>query len=224
MNYLLIWDIDGTLIQGRGMGRRAMDSAFLELYGIKDGFKDISMAGRLDSVILADAFALHSLDGNNPEIFFNKYCFYLEKEVQMLARPIIASGIWALLEKLEQIPEVFNVLGTGNIEKGARVKLGVHALNPIFPTGGFGDEFMERWQVIEKAASNARDYFGINFTKENTFVIGDTPMDIECGKKNHMKTIGVATGGNSVEELKKCGADYVFKNLEDSNSFLGILK
>jgi phosphoglycolate phosphatase len=222
MDYLLIWDIDGTLIKVCGAGRRAMDRTFFELYGVNEGFKDIDMAGRLDPVILEDAFMLHSLKGKDSSQFFDRYCDKLKDEMDKLEYPISLPGIPKLLEFLDSNSSFYNVLGTGNIESGARIKLSMEDMNRFFPVGGFSDRETERWQVIEKAVVNAFNCFNLEFDSSNIYVIGDTPHDIECGKKLDAKTIGVATGAFSSRQLKSCGADFVFENFIDIDAFLKV--
>ncbi|HEX3028313.1 MAG TPA: HAD hydrolase-like protein [Clostridia bacterium] len=224
MSYLLIWDIDGTLIQGRGIGRKAMEKAFAELFGITDALKGVEMAGMLDSVILGNAFKLHRLDEKYYSTFINKYLYYLEIEISQLDYNIDAPGILKLLNTLDSSNEFFNALGTGNLENGARIKLSKHDMNRFFPTGGFGDELSERWQVIEKAVTNSSNFHGIKFCSDEIFVIGDTPRDVECGKKLGYKTIAVATGMHSVSDLNNCSADYVFQDLKDDSGFFNIFK
>jgi len=223
MKNLLIWDIDGTLIQGRGIGRRAMDKAFLSLYGIEEGFKDISMAGRLDAVILNDAFNAHSITGRNTKKYFDIYCSYLKEEIDKLTSPIFAPGILLLLEELNKRDDTLCVLGTGNIENAARIKLAFHDMNKYFPTGGFGNTEAERWEIIDEARINASKLCNTVFKPENTYVIGDTPKDIECGKILNIKTVGVATGPYSPEQLQESGADYVFKDFTRYENFIDIL-
>ena len=221
--YLLIWDIDGTLIQGRGVGRRAMDKAFLELYGIAEGFKDISMAGRIDAVILQDAYTKHNITATDKGSFLCTYCKYLEKDVKELISPIDAPGILDLLNFISRKDNLFNVLGTGNFENAARIKLSKHDMNTFFSTGGFGDNAKERWQVIEEAINKAEKLFNMTFCKENIYVIGDTPKDIECGIKLGIKSVGVATGSHTSDQLKEYNPDHVFEDLTDLESFMAIL-
>ena len=222
MSYLLIWDIDGTLIQSRRVGRRAMDRAFFELYGIENGFEAINMAGGLDSIILRDALKLHGLAGMDPVTFFDRYCEYLKDEINKMNCSFTAPGISELLPVLHSSGSFYNVLGTGNIEKGARIKLDNGGLNKYFSTGGFGDEPLERWQVIKKAVINGCSHFQKDFAKEQIYVIGDTPKDIECGKIIGVKTIGTAKGPYTAAELKNCGADYAFDDLSNVKSFMDI--
>ncbi|MCX7747344.1 MAG: HAD hydrolase-like protein [Clostridia bacterium] len=222
MNYLLIWDIDGTLIQGRGLGRKAMEKAFFEIYGIQDALKEIHMSGMLDTVIFENALNHHNIKNQDGTLFYEKYFDYLDKEVKSLTKPIDAPGVLELLIKLQGFKHIYNVLGTGNIEKGARIKLSAHDMNQYFPAGGFSKEEKERWQVIFQAVNNAKKHFDTEFMPENTYVIGDTPKDIDCGKKLGYKTIAVSTGVYSLEELSSCNPDFLFKDLSQSESFLKI--
>lgn len=224
MNNLLIWDIDGTLIQSRRVGKRAMDRTFLELYGVENAFSNVDMAGRLDSLILRDAFKLHGIEDESCEAFFDRYCIYLKEEVESQACPFAVAGVPELLTVLQSKSNFYNILGTGNIEKGARIKLANDDLNKFLATGGFGDEPLERWQVIEKAIANACSFFNTDFEKYRIYVIGDTQKDIECGKKLGTKTIGIAKGPYSTGELKDFGADFAFDDLTDIQSFIDVFK
>ena len=191
MNYLLIWDIDGTLIRTKGVGKRAMNTAFYKLFGIHDGFGPINMAGMLDAIIVRKAFELHNIPFILPngtkntdiERFYELYIEALSSEISMIKGSIACPGVLELLKILQQQDAFYNVLGTGNIEEGARLKLSVDNMNSYFPTGGFGDQQIERYQLIEKAIVNSEDYFKLNFRRDKIFVIGDTPKDVECGNK-----------------------------------------
>ena len=220
--YLLVWDIDGTLIRTQGAGKRAMEKAFFELYGIKDGFKYISMAGRLDPLILKEALMLHGIEKEDNKIFFELYCKYLQEEIKKTSFSWAMPGTIELLETLYKKGCFYNALGTGNIEEGARIKLSVHDMNKFFPVGGFAETETERWQIIQKAVVKSKKYFNINFENSNIYVIGDTPYDIECAKILNLKSIGVATGGYSEEHLLKCNANYVFKDFTNIKAFLSI--
>lgn len=230
MNYLLIWDIDGTLIRTKGVGKRAMNAAFYKLFGIKDGFGPINMAGMLDAVIVRKAFEIHNIpvvlpDGReNADIkrFYELYIEALSAEISMIHGSVACPGILELLKTLHRQDTFHNVLGTGNIEAGARLKLSVDDMNRYFPTGSFGDRQIERYQLIEEAIINSEKYFKINFQRDKIFVIGDTPKDVECGNKLGIKSIGVATGSYNKEQLSEHGADYVFDNLSDITGFLEI--
>ncbi len=222
-NILLIWDIDGTLIDSKGSGRKAMDEAFYELYNIEEGFKDVNMAGRLDSQIIKKAFELNQINENDFVSFLDKYEERLKKVLLGNTASSVLPGINEILSHCAEKESLFHVLGTGNCERGARLKLSHLGLDKHFEIGGFGDEDAQRWQIIEKAIKKAEDYYTIAFEKENVYVIGDTPRDIECGKILKIKSVAVATGGYSYNDLLKYDPDYIFNNFEVFEEFLDIL-
>ncbi|HHV99722.1 MAG TPA: HAD hydrolase-like protein [Clostridiaceae bacterium] len=230
MNYLLIWDIDGTLIRTKGVGKRAMNTAFYKLFGIEDGFGPINMAGMLDAIIVRKAFEIHNIpvalpdgrENTDIERFYELYIEALSAEISMIQGSIACPGVLELLETLHRKDNFYNVLGTGNIEAGARLKLSVDNMNRYFPTGSFGNRQIERYQLIEEAIANSEEYFKMTFQRDKIFVIGDTPKDVECGNKLGIKSIGVATGNYNKKQLSEHGADYVFENFSDITSFLEI--
>ena len=222
MNYLLIWDIDGTLIKGNGIGRRMMDKAFEEMYGIKDAFRDINMLGMLDYNIMQEAYRLHNLDGCDMPAYFERYCQCLREEVDSLKSPLAIEGIKELLEVLKEKKVFYNALGTGNIECAARAKLSKDGLNVYFPIGGFSEGETLRWKVIEKAAILSHRHYGVDFNGESIYVIGDTPKDIECGKILGTHTIGIANQSYSAQQLYDCGAEHVIEDYTDVTGFLKI--
>lgn len=224
MDLLLIWDIDGTLIQSGGVGKRAMDKAFFDLHGIQEAFKNINMAGMLDPVILDMAYEAYGISHRDCTLFYDKYTGYLKEELERLNTSIAAPGIIKLLQALEAKSRFHNALGTGNIEKGARLKLSPDKMNRFFPVGGFGDEGIERWQVIRNAIVKSQEFYRIDFGPDNIYIIGDTPKDIECGKKLNTRTIGVATGTHSTGQLLDCQADFVFGDLSDAHAFFDVFK
>ncbi|QEK12768.1 hypothetical protein FQB35_10745 [Crassaminicella thermophila] len=223
-NILMIWDIDGTLINSRGCGRKAMEEAFCSIFGIEKAFNDINMAGRLDAIILKDALYKHGIVDVDMTLFFDTYCNILENILMKKDYIKILPGIEKILESGSEYHNFFHALGTGNIEKGARIKLKAYDLNKYFPVGGFGDEELERWQIIHKAVESAQAFHNITYDKENIYVIGDTPRDIECAKILGVKSIAVATGSHSLEELMEHLPDYLFESFEDTEKFFCIFK
>ncbi len=222
---MLIWDIDGTLIRTGGTGRNSMEMAFREAYGIKDALKNYDMAGMLDMVIYEQIMDRFGIPGHrrDPNAFFGIYCTILENEIKKHGNIRALPGIKQILATLDQNERFCNSLGTGNIKNGARLKLGAVDLNGYFPTGGFSDgNVKERWLVIKKAVENAKQHYSTAFDPEMTYVIGDTPRDIECGKRAGLRTIAVATGYFSEEVLKAYGPDHHFADLSNVQQFLSI--
>ena len=58
---LVLFDIDGTLIDPAGAGSRSANGAFLELFGIEEAFAGIRMAGKTDIRIMKEGLNAHGL-------------------------------------------------------------------------------------------------------------------------------------------------------------------
>jgi phosphoglycolate phosphatase len=215
MEKLLIWDIDGTLLQGKGIGKKAFNKVFYKLHNVKNAFDKIPMAGMVDSVILSTVYDLNNIKERDYANFFNEYCYYLSESISEHKNSIAAPGIKKLMEFLKNYKNVYNILGTGNIELGARIKLTRDNLNRYFRIGIFGDEPFERWQLIKNAVENAKAFFDSSFNNEHIYVIGDTPHDIEAAKTIKVKSIAVATGPFSTTELKEYKPDYLVNDFSD---------
>lgn len=209
---LLIWDIDGTLMNSMGIGRRAMNNTFKTLYNIDNGFDQVSMAGRLDYQIVKNAHKYHKINEYDVDNFYKTYESELRKELSCDYSAVVLPGVKKILDT--KVDNLYHILGTGNCQIGAKLKLSHVGIGHYFDIGGYGDEDVDRWQIIEKAYREAEDFYHINFDKNNIYVIGDTPHDIECAKKLGFKSIGVSTGFHSMERLKECKADYVLEELD----------
>ncbi|ADG07301.1 HAD family hydrolase [Kyrpidia tusciae] len=212
---LLIWDIDGTLTYTPGVGRRAMEVAFEEKFGIQNALEGIDMAGGLDVEIVRQAFDRHGIPQKQRGEYFAHYVQVLDR---MLAAPHPGGptpGIVEALDSLSGRQDVVQVLGTGNIEAGAWIKLRRHGLDGYFRTGGFGDEPVPRWKVIRAAIDRARDHHRLGSLRaDNIYVIGDTPRDIEAGRRLGVQTVSVATGPFTAEQLAAHRPDHLLPSFE----------
>jgi phosphoglycolate phosphatase-like HAD superfamily hydrolase len=222
---LLIFDIDGTLTHLDGATSRAFASAFERLFHVENSCTRVPMHGRTDPVIFMDYFERNGLQGNWQEAYAQFCVAYIEVLPQFIAATPMArlhSGVPELLHELERRRESAALaLGTGNMEAGARKKIGHFDLNRYFPVGGFGDSHHERSGIMRDAVRNAEAYYQTVFDPSECWVIGDTIYDIEGGKALGLKTLGVATGGAfSAEQLHASGADVVFEDLSDTVAVL----
>ncbi|MFQ5874557.1 MAG: HAD family hydrolase, partial [Dehalococcoidia bacterium] len=83
MRKLLLFDVDQTILSTRGGDRKALNIAFEELFGIRDGFEEIQFAGRMDLAIVGDAFRMWDVDhAGDPETIARfKDAYFKELEV-----------------------------------------------------------------------------------------------------------------------------------------------
>jgi phosphoglycolate phosphatase-like HAD superfamily hydrolase len=224
---LLLFDIDGTLVLTGGAGRRAMSLAFEDVLGVHGAFDGVAMAGRTDSWILADAAALHGVAQDSPALlrFHDAYLGRLADEISKPgdSRKGIMPGIRELLDALVDRTDVYLALLTGNFEAAARLKLEYFDLWRYFRCGAFGDAAPDRNGLLPRAVSTVAACGGPAFAAPDAVVVGDTPLDIACAKFSHARSIGVATGLHSVEDLRDAGADVVFEDLSDTARVLQAL-
>lgn len=218
-NKLFVWDVDGTLIKSEGVGKRALEQAFEIMTGVKDACKEIKLGGKTDTLILYEMCERFGVNKKIYKEFFEVYCRVLEDIVRGDCLIRIAPNIPGILKIIKEKGGI-NILGTGNIEKGARLKLLPADLNIHFDTGGFGDEETERWKIIRNGIENAEKLYKLRFEKGNIFVIGDTPRDVECAKAVGVRSVAVATGYNTMDELKECNPNFLFEDLRLSEAFL----
>ena len=134
---------------------------------------------------------------------------------------IVLDGAKELLEELNK-NNILMGLVTGNLEEIAKVKLKKIGLNKYFKVGGFGSDDINRTNLVKLAIKKAEDNFNFEFN-DNVFLFGDAIQDIKSGKEAGIKTIGVATGIYSEEQLKDAGADFVVENLKDKDEILRII-
>jgi phosphoglycolate phosphatase-like HAD superfamily hydrolase len=208
---LLLFDIDMTLISTGGAGIRALDRAFSRLFGLSHALDGVRPHGKTDPAIIREACENQGLDGGprTQARILDLYAEFLEAEVAESETYQVLPGVEALLEDCRDSPGIVVGLATGNVETGARIKLGRGGLNPYFSFGGFGSDSENRTEVVRTAARRGEAWKGGKIPPADTYVIGDTPMDIAAGREAGFVTIGVATGSYSGKDLLEAGADLV---------------
>lgn len=104
---------------------------------------------------------------------------------------------------------------TGNIARGADLKMRRYGLARHFSFGAYGCDHRDRNRLGPVAMERAARHAGRGFSAAETLVIGDTPKDIACAKAMGASCLAVATGRFSVEELNAAGADETVAGLVD---------
>jgi phosphoglycolate phosphatase len=210
-----------------GAGARGMALAFEEVFGIRNAFRGIHMAGRTDAWILTDAAAAHGISADSPELerFRRVYFRVLADEIHKpgSGRKGIMPGVRELLDAIAFDGDAYLALLTGNYEPAAQIKLEYFDLWRYFACGAFGDDAPDRNGLLPKALTQVASRGGPSFAAADTIVIGDTPLDIACAKFSGARSLGVATGSHGVDDLRAAGADVVFADLGDTDVVLRAL-
>ena len=227
MRTLILFDIDGTLVLTGGAGGRAMTLAFEQIFAIPNAFQGMNMAGRTDAWILNDAAAAHDIPQDSPDLarFREAYLRHLAIELEKpgVARKGLMPGVRELLDALAPRDDVYLALLTGNYEAGARLKLEYFDLWRYFPCGAFGDDAPHRNVLVPKALTRVEACGGLTFSAADAVVIGDTPLDVGCAACAGARSLAVATGSHSVDELRAAGADVVLQDLADTAEVLCVI-
>ncbi|MFZ9683480.1 MAG: HAD family hydrolase [Cephaloticoccus sp.] len=224
-NTLVLWDIDGTLIVSQGAGVRAMERGFTACFGQPCDLGKIDWAGRTDSWITSEVLRHHGLPvtPENIQRYLEAYLATLPHELAAGPQGQVLPGILELLEQLHHHPTIAQGLLTGNLRRGAQFKLTHYRVWHYFEFGAFADDSPRRNDLGPHALRRAREHHRVDFTPDRTWIIGDTPHDIECGKVIGARTLAVATGNFSRVELAAHHPDAVFDNLADVDAFLALL-
>src|SRR5436189_4554941 len=221
---LLLFDIDGTLIHSGGAGVRALKSAFQERFGMDDDLHDIEIAGMTDSGIVVSILNKHEIPATNENVsaFLDSYVHFLSLELPRRKGKLLP-GVLKLLENLKSRPHVVLALLTGNVSRGAQLKLDHYGVWHFFEFGAFADDHHDRNQLGRFARARAKEKHGREFSADEIDVIGDTPRDIACGKALGARTIAVATGTWSREKLAEHYPDILIDDLSDVDRLINTL-
>jgi len=218
MPKLILFDVDGTLVDSGGAGREALDRTLLQLTGIGNGFQSVSFGGKTDMQILREALSGHGLKTDREFVggFFDCYPTHL-KAAMATRTSLLKPRVRELLQTLQGRSGIFLGLLTGNVEIGARMKLEPFLLNSFFSFGAFGDDEEDRNLLLPVAVRRFTARQGIAVDYSDCVVIGDTPQDVACAKAFAAPCIAVGTGYSPIEHLHATDADLVLEDLSDAN-------
>ncbi|MDO8541249.1 MAG: HAD family hydrolase [Opitutaceae bacterium] len=224
MKLLLLWDIDGTLIASGGAGMRALQDALRNVFGIDGSLADIDFGGRTDHWIMREVFRKFGLEpsAENFARYFEGYIAALPGELANLHARVLP-GVRDILQAAAAHGQIAQGLLTGNMKRGAQVKLAHHGLWEHFLFGAFADDSEHRNELGPHAVRRAGEQHGVDFSAANVWVIGDTPHDIACGKVIGARTLAVATGGYPLEQLRTHSPTVVLEDLADTERVLKVL-
>jgi len=227
MRRLILWDIDGTLITSRGVGRRAMEDAAAAVAGLAE-LPTIEMSGKTDPQILREIFRAAELTDDHidrilPDAIAAAEAALARIEADLRAHGSVLPGVQEVLERLDAAEGVRQTLLTGNLTANAAVKVGAFDLTHLFDAeiGAYGSDHADRLELVPIALERAQRFRGETYDPHEVWVIGDTPNDLACARAGGVRCLLVGTGGQ--EGLEALGPDAYLDDLGNVDRAITIL-
>jgi phosphoglycolate phosphatase len=212
---VVLFDVDGTLIDSGGAGARSWRYAFDKLYGVPADIGSHTSAGETDPLVARKTFVgAIGRDPTEQELarLFAVYLLRLSEEVRTSEGYRVLEGVDDLLPMLSDSGTMLGIV-SGAMEGAARVKLSRADLNRFFVFGGYGSDSDDRAMLTQAAIDKAQLLHGHDVTPDRVFVVGDTPLDVEAAKAVDAVSVAVASGKFSEGQLRAAGAAHVLRTL-----------
>ncbi len=215
---LFLFDIDGTILRGGTVVHRdAFAFAFRTVYDLPLTLDAVVAAGQTDTWLLVEPLRRSGVADADiwagMPLAFTVMADYVEEHIADM-REHVLPGVAEVLARLREMGFLLGLL-TGNLSRIACAKLQQAGLDQYFSTGGFGEESMNRPDLVPVALAHAAQTFGMPLGAGHALLIGDTPLDVEAGRAHGVLTCGVATGRFSADALRVAGAHLVLETLAD---------
>jgi phosphoglycolate phosphatase-like HAD superfamily hydrolase len=221
---LILFDIDGTLLLSHGASLRCYRLAALEIFGRELHSDGMKTAGGLDPLIWRELCSVNGIDGDEADRVHDRfratYTRILGENLARSGEAYSLPGVPALLDALEQRQHATVGLLTGNYPETGRIKIEAAGLDfERFRVAAWGVDAGHRRGLLPVALNrHAAANGGMAPSPEQVVVVGDTPHDVDCAKANGARSLAVATGGYSHEQLSACEPDLLVHDLSGTES------
>lgn len=215
---LILFDIDGTLVDTGGAGARSWEWAFEQLFthpGVDIG--KYSKSGMTDPVIGRHVFEeVMRRDPEDGELkdLMSSYMAVVPDFVAASEGYTVLKGVPELLERLTGEGIMLGIT-SGGLEPVAHAKLGRGQLNRFFALGGYGSDSEDRIELTRTAIARGEQRLGRSLERDRIAVVGDTPLDVDAAEGVGVVSVAVASGRYTVEQLRQSGADHVLASLAE---------
>src|SRR5437763_4294107 len=182
------------------------------------------MPGMTGSAIGGSRLQNPNLPATNENVsaFLDSYVHFLSLELPRRKGKLLR-GVLELLRRLKSRPHLVLALLTGNVSRGAQLKLEHYGVWHFFEFGAFADDHRDRNRLGPFARARAYERHGREFAASEIDVIGDTPRDIACGKALGARTVAVATGTWSRDRLAEYHPVFLIDDLSNVEKLIDTL-
>jgi phosphoglycolate phosphatase-like HAD superfamily hydrolase len=216
---LVLWDIDHTLIETRGVGGRLARAAFQEVTNTRP--EDMAVAtGKTERAILAETLVAHGIQPT--EEHQNRYAKALPEQYRRNIEALKQTGraipgAAEAIRALHRVPDVIQSVLTGNYRAVAAIKLATFGLQDLdLDVAAYADDGADRAALVPIAQRRASEKYRRRFSRANTIIIGDTIHDVVAAHNGGARVVAVANGSHDAEQLRVAGADTVLEDLTDT--------
>jgi len=219
---VLFWDIDGTLLTTGKAGVPAWEEAVREVVGFDFQLSSFRVAGLTDFQIAVRTFEMLGVAADEARLrrMVRRYEELLPEALPKKNGRVLPN-VREILERLGPRSDVRSYLLTGNTRGGARAKLTHYDLFKYFPDGAFAEDAGDRSTIAARALDLAKRAGPV--ADNGVFVVGDTPHDIQCANAIGARTVAVATGGYTLDELESHRPWRVFAELPPADEFIRLI-
>lgn len=213
---VVLFDIDGTLVDCAGAGRRSMNAAFELEVSAPGALDGISFGGMTDRAIVRQGLerAAVAITEAMIEAVLARYVEHLAGALETTTTFRVLPGARPAVLRARGDHTAVG-LGTGNVRAGATMKLARGGLEDLFAFGGFGCDAELRAEVLRRGVERGAEALGVDASACEVLIVGDTPKDIEAARAIGAASLAVATGAASRQDLEKAGPTFFAPTLED---------
>ncbi|MEV0702682.1 HAD hydrolase-like protein [Saccharopolyspora sp. NPDC050389] len=224
---LVLWDIDHTLIETRGVGRSIYERVFPETTG--QPLRELATVhGRTELDIMHDTLQLHDIQPTEAAV--NRLAAALAEGYhaaidELTTRGRVLPGVRQALDALQAEPGIHQSVLTGNTSDVARIKVEAFGLDRYLDlsVGAYGDDHRDRSELVGIARKRAALQLGTTIPAEQVVLIGDTPGDVDAALTAGAHVIAIASGKYSVDDLRTAGAKSTLETLTSLSQLLEAL-
>lgn len=214
MRRIVLWDIDHTLVDTRGVGKELSGLAFERVTGRRME-QQAKIDGITEPVIFRETAKLHGLEATRGD--FERFAealaeAHVQRAAELRERGHALPGAAAALDALASVDGVVQTVVSGNVRAVSEIKLQTFGLDRHirWELGAYGEDADERPELVRIALERA------GLTAAQAVLLDDTPAGVEAALANRVRVIGVATGRSSEAELRAAGANVVLPDLTDT--------
>lgn len=206
---LIIFDMDGTLVDTVGLIVETMTDAFTSAGETPPD--ELAIRG-ISGITLPEAIGMLApgFDEKRHGAVVDSYRRHYRGRAGLEREPLFKGAVEAI-DRLRVQPGTILAIATGKGYQSATALLEAHGIRPHFhsvqtPSHNRGKPDPE---MVHTAMAQA------GATKAETVMIGDTVHDMRMARAAGVAAIGVAWGYHERDDLRKAGADVVIETFDD---------